>query len=98
MVLPVDLQDSLVLIPDQLINQMSEELSQFYILSHEMLHGKNDSSICVNLKLKRIFSYHLTNTYMPTTTLLIIAEITLHFDETKTEVLSNYTKAFLIPF
>jgi len=46
---------------------------------------KNQSEINVAINLKRIFSYHLTNTYMPTTTLLIIAEITLYFDEEKTE-------------
>ena len=36
--------------------------------------------------MQRIFSYHLTNTYLPTITLLIIAEVTLHFDESKTEL------------
>jgi hypothetical protein len=47
---------------------------------------KNQSEIDVAIKLKRIFSYHLTNTFIPTCTLLIIAEITLFFDEDKTEV------------
>ena len=48
--------------------------------------AENKSGLVIGLKLKRIFYYHLTNTYMPTITLLIIAEITLHFDETKTEL------------
>ncbi len=47
---------------------------------------KNQSEVHVAINLKRIFSYHLTNTYMPTSTLLIIAEITLNFDEEKTEL------------
>ena len=64
---------------------MSLPVTQFYILGCDLL-ANNSSEVTVGLKLKRIFSYHLTNTYMPTITLLIIAEITLHFDDTKTEL------------
>ena len=71
---------------DQNVSEISEALTQFYIVSCQTNNSGNGSEINIEIKLKRIFSYHLTNTYMPTITLLIIAEITLYFDETKTEL------------
>jgi hypothetical protein len=81
----VELKNSLVLIPGYLQYNISEVLAQFYLRNCTIEAMKNQSEIKVSIYLKRIFSYHLTNTYMPTTTLLIIAEITLYFDEAKTE-------------
>ena len=86
MTLPVDLKDSLVLVPKKLKYSSSQDLSQFYIMNYTMTALENGSAVSVEVILKRIFYYHLTNTYMPAVTLLIIAEITLHFDETKTEL------------
>jgi len=40
----------------------------------------------VEIILQRVFSYHLTNTFIPTTSLLIIAEVTLFFKEPQTEL------------
>ncbi len=85
LVLPVELKNSLVLIPGHLQYNISEVLTQFYLRNCTIEAMKNQSEIKVSIYLKRIFSYHLTNTYIPTTTLLIIAEITLYFDEAKTE-------------
>jgi hypothetical protein len=62
------------------------ELSQFYVDSHKMEAEKNGSEIIFEVKLKRIYSYHLTNTFLPTSTLLLIAEVTLHFEESKMEL------------
>jgi hypothetical protein len=86
MTLPVELKNSLVIIPNYLQYNISQVLTQFYLRGCTITALKNDSEIDVAIKLKRIFSHHLTNTYMPTITLLIIAEITLYFDEEKTEV------------
>ena len=86
MILPADLKNSLLLVPEELKYPSSKELTQFYIMNYTMTALENSSVVSMEVKLKRIFSYHLTNTYMPTVTLLIIAEITLHFDETKTEL------------
>jgi hypothetical protein len=86
MVLPVELKNSLLLILGNLQCNISKVLTQFRFKDCTMTALKNQSEISVAINLKRIFSYHLTNTYMPTTTLLIIAEITLYFDEEKTEV------------
>jgi hypothetical protein len=86
MVLPMELKNSLILIPGHLQYNISQALTQFYLRDCTIQALKNQSEINVAINLKRIFSYHLTNTYMPTSTLLIIAEITLYFDEEKTEV------------
>jgi hypothetical protein len=85
-ILPEELKNSLVLFPGNLQYNISKVLTQFYLRESTITALNNQSEINVAINLKRIFSYHLTNTYMPTTTLLIIAEITLHFDEDKTEV------------
>jgi hypothetical protein len=74
------------LVPGPLKYNISEVLTQFYLRECTITAMKNQSEVHVAINLKRIFSYHLTNTYMPTSTLLIIAEITLYFDEEKTEL------------
>jgi len=87
----MDLNQSIKIIPDTLFPQKLDQntfaaLKQFKVVEIKMYESQNMSTINIDIKLKRIFSYHFTNTYMPTITLLIIAEITLHFDESKTEM------------
>jgi hypothetical protein len=84
--LPMELKNSLILVPGRLQYSNLKALAQFNLKDFAMKPLSNQSEIIIVLNLKRIFSYHLTNTYMPTSTLLIIAEITLYFDEDKTEV------------
>ena len=62
------------------------ELPQFNVINSQILTEINSSVAVVEIKLKRIFSYHITNTYMPTSTLLILAQATLHFDESQLEL------------
>ena len=57
---------------------------------------ENASKLIVELVLQRIFFYHLTNTFIPTTSLLIIAEITLVFDDQKTEVAMGLSLTVLL--
>jgi hypothetical protein len=64
----------------------SKELVQFNVLDYTMTATEDASRIFIKTKFKRIFIYHLTNTYMPTTTLLIIALVTLYFDQSKMEL------------
>ena len=56
----------------------------------------NGSRLHVDIKLKRIISYHLTNTYLPTITLLIIAEVTLQFNESKTELSAGLSLTIML--
>ena len=62
------------------------DLPQFKIINHGMRSENNGSAAVVEIKLKRMFSYHITNTFMPTCTLLILAQATLHFEESQLEL------------
>ena len=56
-------------------------LGQFEFLNIEHSTIKTDSeSINIMVKLRRIPTYHLTNTYIPTLCLIIITELTLFID------------------
>jgi len=92
----MDLKTSIQLIPKQLNYTYSDVLKQFEV--EKILFEEMDkfSEVNVEIKLKRIFSYHLTNTYLPTLTLLVIAEITLHFDESKTEMAIGLSLTILL--
>ena len=68
----------------QFVNELA--LPQFKVISSQLLSKHNNSVAEVEIKLKRIFSSHITNTYMPTCTLLILAQATLHFDEARLEL------------
>jgi hypothetical protein len=94
--LPMDLKTSIQLIPKQLNYTYSDVLKQFEV--EKILFEEMDkfSEVNVEIKLKRIFSYHLTNTYLPTLTLLVIAEITLYFDESKTEMAIGLSLTILL--
>jgi hypothetical protein len=82
----LDLNQTIQLIPTQPDYQSADILKQFKVVNVSIESSTDMSRLKVNIKLQRIFYYHLTNTYMPTLTLLIITEVTLHFDETKTEL------------
>jgi len=84
--LPLDLNENVQLIPTQPDYQSADILKQFNVINVTIESSDDKSSLKLNIKLQRIFYYHLTNTFMPTFTLLIITEVTLHFDESKTEL------------
>ena len=84
--LPLDLNQTVQLIPTQPDYQSADILKQFNVIHVTIESSDNGSRLNLNIKLQRIFYYHLTNTFMPTLTLLIITEVTLHFDESKTEM------------
>ena len=93
---PGDLIGSIALLPDNLTFSGSRTLSQFNILDTNFNLNKDDSRLHVDIKLKRIISYHLTNTYLPTITLLIITEITLQFDDSKTELAAGLSLTIML--
>lgn len=82
---PVDLRKIPFLVPDKLSFNGSQALSQFNILSYSFNPNEKSSRLSVEIVLQRIFSYHLTNTFIPTTSLLVIVEVTLYFEESQTE-------------
>jgi len=58
-----------------LVFNASRALSQFNVIGTDFNTTMDGSRIHVDIKLRRIISYHLTNTFLPTITLLIIAEV-----------------------
>ena len=73
--LPDDLIGSVVIVANALIFKASRKLSQFNVIATDFNTTMDGSRISVDIKLRRIISYHLTNTFLPTITLLIIAEV-----------------------
>jgi hypothetical protein len=73
--LPDDLMGSVVIVANALIFKASRKLSQFNVIGTDFNTTMDGSRISVDIKLRRIISYHLTNTFLPTITLLIIAEV-----------------------
>ena len=63
---PIQEEQKLKLIGANLSFEGSSTLTQFSIISVNFAEQKNDSKIEVEIQLQRIFSYHLTNTYVPT--------------------------------
>jgi hypothetical protein len=96
LMVPGDLIGSIALLPDNLTFHGSRTLSQFNILDTNFNLNKDDSRLHVDVKLKRIISYHLTNTYLPTITLLIITEITLQFYDSKTELAAGLSLTIML--
>ncbi len=94
--LPGDLTGSIALLPNFLTFNGSKTLSQFNIIDTTFNLKMDDSRLHVDIKLKRIISYHLTNTYLPTITLLIIAEMTLQFDDSKTELSAGLSLTIML--
>jgi hypothetical protein len=84
--LPPSINDNVRLTPGQLIFEASRKLTQFNVIDFTFVQERNNSVIKLNLYLKRILSYHVTNTFIPTTSLLFIAELTLFFDDLQTEL------------
>ncbi len=60
-------------------------LTQFEVKSYSFIVHDNGSRVNVEITLQRVFSYHVTNTFIPTTSLLVIVEVTLFFKESQTE-------------
>ena len=84
--LPTELTGSVTLNAKGLNFTNKGLLPQFNVVGHSIESLDNDTQINVIIILKRIFTYHITNTFMPTSTLLIITQATLHFDESKSEL------------
>jgi len=84
--LPLDLDQSISLITESLIVHSPTSLPQFNLIQTSFFSSDESSKVNVEIVLQRIFFYHLTNTFIPTSSLLVIAEITLFFGEPKTEL------------
>jgi len=86
LILPTSMKQSVILREGNLDFPNLGSASQFEIMNYIIYTSDNGTCIIVDFKLKGIISYHMTNTFMPTITLLIITGVTLLFDQSKMEV------------
>ena len=66
--------------PGGVIYQGPKTMVQFVVQSTKM-YLKDPKYVVVEITLKRMFRYHLAATFVPTTLLMIVTEITLFVDE-----------------
>ena len=80
-------QDYITLALGNLTNNMtSDQLTQFIIIDKEVKVSEDGINFGMKIILRRMFFYHLTNSYFPTLTLLLIVELTLFFEESHLQV------------
>ncbi len=96
MTLPLDLKQNIQLVPENLNFNGTKYLTQFEVKSYSYKILENGSSVNIEIVLQRIFSYHLTNTYIPTTSLLLLVEITLFFKEPQTELAIEFSLTIML--
>ena len=94
--LPLDLKNGVSLNPKNLSFSAPMALTQFTLISQTFSSLENGRTVDVEFVLQRIISYHLTNTFIPTISLLVISEITLSFDETQTELAMSLSLTILL--
>jgi hypothetical protein len=60
--------------------------TQYEIVDAQTLVSSDGMKFHCIISLRRMYMHHVTNTYLPTITLLIISGITLFFDEKNLQV------------
>ena len=80
MKVPVSMEAFMQLSPGGVIYQGPKTMVQFVVQSTKM-YLKDPKYVVVEITLKRMFRYHLAATFVPTTLLMIVTEITLFVDE-----------------
>ncbi len=79
---PIELENSVQLLASEFRLKMSGKiLTQFQMTNFTAEVDASKLKYFFKINLQRMFLYHLTNTYLPTLTLLILVEMTLFFDE-----------------
>ena len=68
---PLDLQQFTTLVPGEITYEGTKLLTQFYVYDYRMTTANRNNTLKVELLLQRIFLYHLTNTYLPTISLMV---------------------------
>ena len=86
----------MLLINDTLTFEGCPNLSQFEVLEYKMLAIESGTMIKVSFELRRIFVSHIINTYTPTFGLLLIAVVTLQFDDSKMELALGLTLTIML--
>jgi hypothetical protein len=84
---PYDLKPYIGLKASFLSNKMPGNiLTQYTVVNVSMQTDESNKMFKAEIVLRRMPMYHLTKTYVPTFTLLVIVELTLFFDESHLQV------------
>ena len=94
--MPHYLEKSIQLVPESLILATKKSLTQFNLANNFFYQIENFTAIKAEFRFQRIISYHLTNTYIPTASLLVISESTLFFEQTQMELASGFSLTILL--
>ena len=62
------------------------ELMQFDVVSHKFVQTMNNSQLQAHITFQRKLMYQMTNTYLPTISLLMIVILTMYIDESRLEI------------
>jgi len=85
-----------MLVNEALTFEGPKELSQFNVMEYTMLARDSNTRIEVSFTLRRIFTSQLLNTYIPTFGLLLIAIVTLQFENSKMELALGLTLTIML--
>ena len=94
--LPQYLEKSIQLKANSLILTAKKYLTDFNLANVIFYQIENFTSIKAEFRFQRIISYHLTNTYIPTASLLVISESTLFFEQSQMELASGLSLTILL--
>ena len=75
--------------------KLNSPLNQFDVTSSSV-KIVNKTMVTVELRFQRKIIYHLSNTYLPTISLLVIVKMAIFFDESKQEVAVSLTLTVLL--
>ena len=79
---PIVLKELVELVPRAAVNYFgSVILIQFEVVNISIAQISNGSGVMAEIHLRRMFMFHLANTYFPTACLMIIVEMTLFIDD-----------------
>ena len=84
MKIPATIKEQVKIVPGGVKYLGNEELVQFRVKETKMI-AKGSDYIVVEIKLRRMISYHIVSTFSPTLLLLLIGIITLFLDESHFE-------------
>ena len=75
------LKELVELVPGTLKYFGSIYLIQFEVVNYTFAKASNGTGVMAEIHLRRMYTFHLANTYFPTTCLMIIVEMTLFIDD-----------------
>jgi hypothetical protein len=84
---PLNLVKYVQLVPVSMdIDKGIIELMQFNVVNYKFIQAMNNSQLQAHITFQRKIMYQMTNTYLPTVSLLVIVELTMYIDESRLEV------------